>query len=32
MTGHIPAIEDERSFNAALLGFLRDSSSAPQRR
>ena len=26
MAGHIPAIEDERSFNAALLEFLRDTT------
>ena len=26
MVGHIPAIEDERDFNAALLEFLRDTS------
>jgi len=28
MAGHIPAIEDERSFDAALLEFLRDTTRA----
>jgi pimeloyl-ACP methyl ester carboxylesterase len=31
MTGHIPAIENEREFDAALLEFLRDTSAAPRR-
>ena len=32
MAGHIPAIEDERSFDAALLDFLRDTVGFTRRR